>query len=94
MAYSNQTIQALVCLEYGPLHTTKTSQRRICHAIEKVKDLQIQGIVLSDFNGLPNSLPGSKGALVVQTRYNGLSLNNADLKSRITSQTFFFWWEL
>ncbi|KAI7941576.1 hypothetical protein MJO29_013650 [Puccinia striiformis f. sp. tritici] len=87
-------------------------------------------IVLSDFNGLPNSLPGSKGALVVQTRYNGLivpastflvkpglfdiffptdfqgltiaekqveainqnkfllqSLNNADLKSRITSQS-------
>ncbi|KAI9618528.1 hypothetical protein H4Q26_012349 [Puccinia striiformis f. sp. tritici PST-130] len=30
-------------------------------------------IILSDFNSLPNSLPGSKGAPVVQTRYNGLA---------------------
>ncbi|KAI7941572.1 hypothetical protein MJO29_013646 [Puccinia striiformis f. sp. tritici] len=31
-------------------------------------------IILSDFNSLPNSLPGSKGAPVVQTRYNGLTV--------------------
>ncbi|KAI7941579.1 hypothetical protein MJO29_013653 [Puccinia striiformis f. sp. tritici] len=33
-------ICSLVCLEYGPSHPTKTSQQRICHTKEKVKDLQ------------------------------------------------------